>query len=98
MDKLLTIEDVCAITGLRRSTIYKMVCEKRIPVVKISPRCIRFREGDIERWLRDKTVEAEALQPRTAPKPVKVSARKTKKPRNAVVDSIVEAAIQETLS
>lgn len=98
MDKLLTIDDVCAITGLRRSTIYKMICEKRIPFLKISGRCVRFWEADIERWLKSKTIDVKAPEAQEALKPPRKGGRRKKKPRNAFMDTIVEAAKREVLS
>jgi len=53
--ELLTIEEVAKFTGLSVGTLYHWVSEKRIPVVRFSPRCIRFRWCDLEAWLQTKT-------------------------------------------
>lgn len=37
-------------------TIKKQVQARRIPFVKLSARCIRFRRQDIEKWLADRTI------------------------------------------
>ena len=50
-DRLLTIEETAAMTGLATGTLYHMVSEKRIPVVRISRRCLRFRLSDLLRWV-----------------------------------------------
>jgi excisionase family DNA binding protein len=48
---LLTIVDVSQLTGLSVGTLYHWISQKRIPVVRFSPRCIRFRRSDIEAWI-----------------------------------------------
>jgi excisionase family DNA binding protein len=52
-DRLLTINEVSALTGLAVGTLYHFVCQKRIPVVRLSKRCIRFRLSSLERWFED---------------------------------------------
>ncbi len=54
---LLTIEAVSELTGFPIGTLYHWVSQRRIPVVRFSPRCIRFRRSDIEAWI-DKKVES----------------------------------------
>jgi excisionase family DNA binding protein len=101
MERLFTIDDVCEITGLRPSTIYAMISQKKIPVVKISGRCVRFREKDIERWIEEKTIGAESSK---APQPRKVQRMKVRRdrrrsgPAGSFIDDIVEAAKREVLS
>jgi excisionase family DNA binding protein len=51
-DRLLTIREVSEFTGLAVGSIYHMVSAKRIPVVRLSPRCIRFRYSDLLDWIR----------------------------------------------
>jgi excisionase family DNA binding protein len=57
-DRLLTIEEVAELTGLASGSIYHLVSQRRIPVVRISSRCIRFRLSSLERWFDDLTEEA----------------------------------------
>lgn len=54
--KLLSIEQVSEITGISVGTLYHWVSEKRIPVVRLSARCVRFRLSDIESWVAQKLV------------------------------------------
>ncbi len=49
--RLLTIEGVAQITGLSVGTLYHFVSERRIPVVRISKRCIRFELLAIRQWI-----------------------------------------------
>jgi excisionase family DNA binding protein len=58
-DRLLTIDEVAELTGLAVGTLYHLVSQKRIPVIRISSRCIRFRLSNLERWFAELTEEAE---------------------------------------
>ena len=54
-DKLLTINEVSELTGLAVGTLYHFVSERRIPVVRLSKRCIRFRKRDLSDWIQTLT-------------------------------------------
>jgi excisionase family DNA binding protein len=56
-DKLLTIKEVSELTGLAVGTLYHFVSQKRIPVVRLSKRCIRFRKSDLSDWIQTLTQE-----------------------------------------
>lgn len=49
-DRLLAIKEVAALTGLSVGTLYHFVSQGRIPLVRISRRCIRFRQSQIFEW------------------------------------------------
>jgi excisionase family DNA binding protein len=55
---LLTAEEVATLTGFAEGTIRHFVSQKRIPVVRISARCVRFRRSDIETWLEEMLIPA----------------------------------------
>jgi predicted DNA-binding transcriptional regulator AlpA len=57
-DRLLTIKQVSELTGLAVGSLYHLVSQKRVEVVRISSRCIRFRLSSLERWFDDLTEEA----------------------------------------
>ena len=40
--KLLKVQEVAEILGVQPMTVLKWVSQGRLPVVKISPRCLRF--------------------------------------------------------
>jgi excisionase family DNA binding protein len=44
------------VTGIRRSTLYALVHEQRIPHVRLSGRLVRFRRADLEGWLASHSV------------------------------------------
>jgi excisionase family DNA binding protein len=58
-DRLLTINDISEMTGLSVGTLYHWISEKRIPVVRFSSRCVRFRLTDIEQWIAGQVVGSE---------------------------------------
>jgi excisionase family DNA binding protein len=51
MDALLTVQEVSQLTGLSVGTLYHWVSQRRIPFVRLSARCIRFRRSDLEAWI-----------------------------------------------
>ncbi|HME44592.1 MAG TPA: helix-turn-helix domain-containing protein [Syntrophorhabdales bacterium] len=96
MDELWDIGKLAQYLRMKRSTIYAMICRKRIPVVKISGRCVRFRESDIERWLESRTIAfdtSRSMDIRERPR----KTRRAGKAANAFVDDIVENAKREVL-
>ena len=58
---LLTAREVAKLTGFAEGTIRHFVSQHRIPVVRISARCVRFRRSDIDAWL-EQMVVAPALE------------------------------------
>lgn len=80
-DRLLTITEVAELTRLSVGTLYHFVSQHRIPVVRLSRRCVRFRRSQIFHWWEDLSQPAvEALgqmQPRLT------SAEKASKKRPA---------------
>jgi excisionase family DNA binding protein len=54
--ELLNIQEVAELTGLSVGTLYHWISQRRIPVVRISSRCVRFRRSDIDSWLQEKLV------------------------------------------
>jgi len=56
-ERLLTIQEVSEWTGLAVGTLYHFVSQQRIPVVRLSKRCIRFRYSDLLDWIQTLTQE-----------------------------------------
>jgi excisionase family DNA binding protein len=57
-ESLLDINAVANWTGLSVGTLYHFVSQRRIPFVRISPRCIRFVPSQVREWIGAKAVEA----------------------------------------
>ena len=50
-DRLLTVREAAHFLGVAVGSLYHMISERRIPVVRISRRCVRFRRTDLEGWV-----------------------------------------------
>jgi len=52
------IKDVIKVTGLSRSTIYRLMDQDRFPKsIKLSQRIVGFLEQDIDQWILDRYQE-----------------------------------------
>jgi len=50
-DCLWTVTEAAKYLRLNKYSLYHLVSQKRIPVVKLSARCIRFRRSELQRWV-----------------------------------------------
>lgn len=58
-ERILRLKSVLERTGLSRSTVYRKVQARTFPKpLKISERCIGWRESEVESWLRSPIVHA----------------------------------------
>jgi excisionase family DNA binding protein len=64
---LLDVKEVAELLGLAPGSIYQLISQSRITVVRLSARCVRFRRSDIDQWIADRVVDAKASRP-LAPK------------------------------
>ena len=55
MEKLLNVKDVEDRLNIRQSTLRAWIFQGKIPVVRIG-RLVRFKESDLDRWLKDQEV------------------------------------------
>jgi excisionase family DNA binding protein len=60
-DNLLDVRQVAKLLGLAPGSIYQLISQSRIPVVRLSARCVRFRRCDIDRWIAERVVDAKAI-------------------------------------
>jgi prophage regulatory protein len=55
--RILRLKTVLDRTGLSRSTLYRQIERGTFPIqVRISERCIGWRESDVQRWLSNPTL------------------------------------------
>jgi len=59
MDKLLTIADAAELLQLAPGTIYHLISRRALPCVKLSKRCVRFRQSELERWISSHSEDCE---------------------------------------
>jgi excisionase family DNA binding protein len=57
-EQLLDIRKVAALTGFSVGTLYHWVSQRKIPFIRFSNRCVRFRRCDIQKWISEKLVTA----------------------------------------
>ena len=55
-ERLLTVQDITSLLGLKKSYVYYLTHRKLVPHLKINGQ-IRFRQSDISEWLRSKEVQ-----------------------------------------
>jgi len=56
MKKLLTVDEVAKVLSVKKSTLYQWVHLRLIPHIKVG-RFVRFKEEEIERWLKERKVK-----------------------------------------
>ncbi|WP_276962183.1 helix-turn-helix domain-containing protein [Bacteroides graminisolvens] len=52
---VLQLDDACILTGLKKSTLYVMTCERRIPHYKNNGR-VYFDRTEIENWMKQNRI------------------------------------------
>lgn len=58
-DRLLDVREAAVLLGLKPSTLYQWAYERRIPVVKLFGRALRFRLSTIEKLIEASEVPAQ---------------------------------------
>ncbi len=66
MDRLLTVRELAERLRITPTCVYRWLGEGRLPVVRLSKRCVRFRESDVQQLLNELR-NADADSSRTTP-------------------------------
>jgi excisionase family DNA binding protein len=53
---LVNVKQVAVYLRMEKASVYHLVSQKRIPCIRLSSRCLRFRVSDIDDWLAQKVV------------------------------------------
>jgi excisionase family DNA binding protein len=53
MEKLLTVGELAECLGISIGTAYHWLSQGRLPCVRFSARCVRFRESDLTKLIED---------------------------------------------
>ena len=65
--KILNLDEVAAITGLSKSTLYKMTSARQIPHYKPTAKLLYFLQSEVEAWiLRSRIATSEELETEAA--------------------------------
>lgn len=54
--KVLDLSDVSALTGMSKSTLYRLTSEKKIPHYKPTAKLLYFDRNEIEAWMKQNRV------------------------------------------
>lgn len=57
LKKLLDVTEAAEYLGVAEKTLYKWVSLKKIPYVKLSPKCLKFDIQDLDRWITEKRIQ-----------------------------------------
>jgi excisionase family DNA binding protein len=55
-DRLLTVHDAAEYLALAVGSIYHMAADGRLPCVRLSARCLRFRRSALDRFIDGRSV------------------------------------------
>jgi len=58
-DRLLRVDEAATLLGLSVGGLYHLVSQRRVSVVRISSRCIRFSRRALLEWIENLTQQAE---------------------------------------
>lgn len=56
---VLTLSDVALLTGLSKSHLYKMTCQKLIPYYRPNGKQIYFDKAEVEAWMKQNRVNTQ---------------------------------------
>ena len=66
MERLLKASEVVALTGIPRTSVYKMAATGELPSVRYGARAVRIPQSALERWIAERTTPAASVpQPLT---------------------------------
>lgn len=58
MNKIIRLKQVCIVTGLSRSSIYRMIAENRFPKsVRLEGKSVGWVEVEVQKWISDRIAE-----------------------------------------
>ena len=72
MQRLLNIDELSAILGVTKSTIYAWTSQNKIPHIKLGKKLLKFREDEIMAWIEKCSMDAQTNHPRGKCRKVKL--------------------------
>ena len=87
MEKFLSLDDLAAMLGIAKSTIYSWTHKQTIPHIKLSRRKLRFRETEIMAWLEERAAGQVSSPEKRSLKPIQ---------RPALTDDSINDIIEST--
>lgn len=66
--RMLTIDEVCLLTGYKKQCMYRLTSNREIPYYKPSHNKLYFDRNEVEAWMRRGRVEVGSKKPRKTTK------------------------------
>jgi excisionase family DNA binding protein len=60
-DRLLTVSEAAALLGISPLSLYHFISQRRVPVIRISSRCVRFSRLQLLEWIGSLTHPPEQI-------------------------------------
>jgi excisionase family DNA binding protein len=60
-DRLLTVHEAAEFLQMSPGSLYHLSSQHRVPVIRISSRCIRFSQDALKAWVQSLTDEPESI-------------------------------------
>lgn len=60
-DRLLKVPEAAALLGISPLSLYHFISQRRVPVVRISSRCVRFSRTQLLEWIEGLSHTAEPI-------------------------------------
>lgn len=60
MNSPITYDQAAELLGIKKSTLYALVSQKRVPHIRISGRLVRFCPDELERWMEKHHVASQS--------------------------------------
>lgn len=60
-DRLMNVREVAEFLGLAPGTVYHLLSQRRLPCIRLSPRCVRFQKSAIRRFVESLAEETEVM-------------------------------------
>lgn len=58
MREYITYKEFADMLGLKEITVKKWAAQKRIPVIRFSPTCVRLYKNDVEKFIEERKIPA----------------------------------------
>lgn len=58
-DRLMSVDEIAEFLGLAKGTVYHLASQGRIPCVRLSARCLKFRLSQVMAWIESKSKKGE---------------------------------------
>jgi excisionase family DNA binding protein len=97
MQRLLSIDDLSAMLGVAKATIYSWTSKNKIPHIKLSKRLLKFKEDEIIAWIEKRSIHIDSQVSKRIQNKHK-SSKKNLSFESGLIEKIIENAKKEVLT